>query len=141
MTNFENFPEDLRLTDSQIANLSLKDIQKLFYTAEKELSPHEFADWQARFWSTINRIRSKVTFDSLQRVLKSLEEYKKNLGRHYAKHHSIATLIKYNETELDIRWLVKQYGLVRHSLPYLLPFTTNVGRTASQNHKKENTNE
>lgn len=120
MISFAEFPEELRLRDHDIEHMSLKDLSRVFYKAEILLFGEERTRWQCAFWNAVTRVRHHSTRSSLQNVVDRLEEHKRQLGRAYARQHSILTLLKYNETERDIRWLAGEYELKRSSKPYFL---------------------
>lgn len=120
MLNFDRFPIECRYDDGTIEQMSLQDLEQAFTRASTMLFDNEFRHWEQCMWSAIARVRNKPSKASLQSVVNSLEDYKRNLGRQYAAQHNMRVLLKYNEVERDIRWLVGQYELDRKSKPYFL---------------------
>lgn len=120
MINFDNYPKLLQFTDEEISQMSLEDLSIAFKHAEKMLFGNNLSRWQQCMWSAIERVRHNPSKATLQTVLDHLEDHKRALGRQYATKHNMRVLLKYNEVERDIRWLVSQYALDRQSQPYLL---------------------
>jgi hypothetical protein len=120
MINFFEFPTELQYADGQIERMTLDDLERAFYMAGKLLLADDLKRWQQCMWSAMERVRTNSSKANMQKVLDHLEDYKRRLGRQYAVHHNMRTLLKYNEIECDIRWLVVQYELERKSKPYFL---------------------
>ena len=120
MISFDNYPDELKVDDYTLSCMTLDDLQQLFIRAKALLLVDDFKYWQTRIWSAIERVRNNPSRSTMQTVVEHLEEYKRRLGRQYSASYSIRTALKYNEVERDIRFLCKQYEVVRKSKPYFL---------------------
>ena len=120
MLSFAKFPIDCQYDDGAIEQMSLSDLEWAFKQAKMLLGADEFTTWERCMWSAIERVRHNPSKVTLQKIVDDLEEQKRALGRQYSATHNMRTMIKYNDIERDIRWLVGQYELTRRSKPYFL---------------------
>lgn len=120
MLNFSDFPVSLQYYDAEIGKMSIEQLAKEFEYARTMLLADDYKRWQQRMWSAIERVRTHPSSATMQKVVDHLEEYKRRLGRQYAAQHNMRILLRYNEVETDIQWLVSQYECIRSSKPYYL---------------------
>lgn len=129
MTTFAKYPLDCQYDDGEIANMSLKMLQRAFEHAEAVLPNVVFRDWCTTMWDAIERVHNNVSNAQLQDIVYHLEERKRTLGRHYnkaVKEYGATSWLaqfqafRYNNAEMDIRWLVEQYALKRTTSRHLI---------------------
>lgn len=129
MIAFTNYPIECQYDDGCIAEMSLKELQNAFERAEALLPSTVFQDWCITMWHAIERVRNKASNAQLQDIVYHLEERKRTLGRIYStvvtKYGATSWLAqfqawRYNNAEMDIRWLVEQFELKRTTINHLI---------------------
>lgn len=129
MIAFTNYPRECYYEDGTIAKMSLKELQQAFEKAENLLPKSVFNDWCETMWLAIERVRNNASNKQLQDIVYHLEERKRTLGRTYNKvvneYGATSWLAqfqawRYNNIEMDIRWLVEQYELNRTTQRHLI---------------------
>lgn len=106
------------LTDEQMRNMTGKQAKVWFMIAEERKELEQFSDW---FWSKLAELNAiECNCDYLQRAVYLLEDYKRALGRQYAKASKLSTGYKYNMLENTIRSICQEYKLKRKYDNYYL---------------------
>lgn len=120
-------PLCLQYTDAELRTMTVAQMRDAFAIAEKSGVLEQFTE---AFWKNINRVRSEPTPDTIERIVRTLEARKRDLGRRYDaevrkynyRHIFVPTLIaiQYNDIEYQIRWLCLNYPVQRTTKAYLL---------------------
>ena len=106
------------LTDEQMCKMTSKQAKVWFMIAEERHELEQFSDW---FWSKLAELNAiECDCNTLQRVVYLLEDYKRALGRQYAKNTNLNIGYKYNMIENVVRDLCKTYKLKRKYDNYYL---------------------
>ena len=131
MLSWTSLPNNLQLKDRDFTSLTLGEVKDFFELAQKEHCVNDFA---TLFFESYSRAKASATRNNVQTLVDTLEDYKRYLGRAYARtKHRVKTLgalsllpkmwtyaFEYNECEYQIQWLLTQYECTRHSKPYFL---------------------
>lgn len=102
----------LELSQDNITKLTFTDLQYIFDKANESGKLDETVD---KFWSLFSKADNQLP--TMQDVIFSLEQYKRGIGKYYAKTKSITAFINYNNVERQIKMLQNNYPLDRKYKP------------------------
>lgn len=105
------------MTYKEFTTISLQEFKELAEVADKQGCLEDFL---TKAWSAISIERGDHSAATMTKVVNNLEEYKRHLGRRYAKTHDETIKTKYNDLEDLIRSLTWTYEAKRITLPYYL---------------------
>lgn len=107
--------------DCDMNYLSLSDMAQISEVLTKG-QREQVATWM---WDKYHRVRALECtedkprfFHLLQDTVYRLDEYKRSIGRQYAKTHDRSLIQKYNDLEDHIQTLCNEYELARKYKPY-----------------------